>query len=307
MLGRPKITLGLTLLAITFLLVVIASVPKKSSRSTFELTAQKNRFKFSFNISEKDTSNFQKLLEKLALPQSAAYGIEFELDSTPSAMLDFAAPIKGTQVVTSKSLEIKGEITNSAAAQTDAFQRFSFPQDLNFALSAVGLQDAAKIYLDLPPDLAQSIAQNSAFGPQYLATFGNSSIYIFKTGTFDITTVKDSGEGYKEEVLDSVNVYILTKVTAFEIGQWTYIASSLDAAKAVINTQKDPKNSIDFPNSEKGNFALLFINSPNYPAPESLLIKIFGSKAKIPKSIEQISKIEFTLKDTTFSGLIDLK
>lgn len=306
MLGHPKKTLGLTIAALAFLLVVIAISPKKSLLSTFKITARQNRFYIGFDIAKKDSAGFQKLLEKLNAPASISKGIEFELDGTPSAILNFALPIEGTLNPSPSSLIVSGNLMRSPTAETYTFQSFSFPQDLNFALSHANLQDTAKIYLSLLPDIAESVAQDSAIGPQYLAAFGNSSVYIFKTGTFDIASLKNQKE-YKEETVDNIKVYLLTKVSIFEIGEWTYITSTLDAAKSVINTQKDPKNSIDFPSIEKGNFALLFTSSEKNPAPESLLVKIFNSKDKIPNFMSKISKIEFTLKDTAFSALIELK
>lgn len=306
MVRRPKKALGLIIASIVFLLVVIAVSPKKSLLSTFKITASQNRFYVGFDISKKDSADFQKLLEKLSAPESISKGLEFELDSTPSAMLSFAVPVEGTLDPSPNSLIISGNLTRPETSETYVFQSFSFPQDLNFALSSANLQEAAKIYLDLPPEIAGSVAQNSAVGPQYLVVFPNSSVYIFKTGTFDVASVKNQRE-YKEETIDNIKVYLLAQVSIFEIGEWTYIASNLDAAKSVVSTQKDPENTINFPNIEKGNFAMLFASSEKNPVSDDLLVKIFGSKDKVPNYMSKISKIEFTLKDTTFSGLIELK
>ncbi len=309
MLKRPKAYLGPAIAVVAFLLLLFGiAIGKSKAYSTFELTSSRNRFNLTFDLKSKDQSNFSNFIQKLNLSNSFLHGVEFELDSIPSALLNFTTPAKGKLIQIANSIEITGQLKRPLQPTPFDFQTFNFPENLNFALASANLEEASGNYLDLPTSLLQTISQNAAVGAQYVASFGDSWVYIFKTGTFDIASLKQKlPDQYKEETIDNIKIYLLGRATIFEMGDFTYIVNSLDTGKALMSAQKDLENGSHFPTVKKGNFALLFINTEKSSAPESLLIKIFGSKSRIPKFINQIGKISFTLKNTTFSGLIELK
>lgn len=308
MANRPKILLGLAIFFIVLFILFSKIIPGSISPvSTFQITAQKNQFDLSFNLAKGDKPQLENALATLKLPISIEKGISFELDSTSSARLAYVSPVNGKFNFFTNTLNFNGNIPRTAVANNVVFQSFNFPQNLNFAISGVNLTNMAQSYLNLPKNLTDSIVKNSSPDAQVVASFGQDPniIYIFKTGNFDMTSLKDMAESgeYKQETQDGVIMYILKNVTAFEIADFSYITSNLDAAKAVIAVSKN-KDHITFPAEKEGVVSLLFINTDKNPAPQSLLLKMFNTEKKIPTFLKNISRLNFDLKDKSFTGSI---
>lgn len=308
---RPKIVLGLAI-SFIFLFVLFTRIypGRISPVSTFQVTPHKNQFDLSFSLTKSDQPQFQKAQEALKLPSSIQKGATFELDSTSSAKLAYAAPIKGHFSFVAKTVNFSGNIEHAAVPANLVFQSFNLPQSLNFALTGASLTDMAQDYLALPENIADAVVSDSSPDAQVVASFGQEPniVYIFKTGNFDITALKDlaGDEQYKQESQDGVTLYILKNVTAFEIGDFSYITSNLDSAKAVIAAIKN-KNHTRFPTEKEGIVSLLYLNTDKNPVPQSLLTKIFNSPKKVPTFLKNISRLTFNLKDRSFTGSIETK
>jgi len=311
MANRPKILLGLAIFFIVLFILFSKIIPGSISPvSTFEIAAQKNQFDFSFKLTKSDQPQFQKALEALQLPSSIQQGASFELDSTSSAKLAYVAPIKGQFLFSKKAVDFIGSTKRTAVAKNLSFQSFPLPPNLNFAISSTDLTLMAQTHLSLPQNLTDTIIKETSPGPQVIASFGQEPniVYIFKTGNFDITSLKDMAESaeYKQETQDGVTLYILKNVTAFELKDFSYITSGLDAAKAVIAVSQN-KNHISFPTEKQGVISLLFINTDKNPVPQSLLLKMFNTEKKIPTFLKNISRLSFDLEDKSFTGSIETK
>lgn len=311
MANHPKMVLGLAIPFIVLFILFSKIFPGSvSSVSTFEIAAEKNQFDLSLNLTKSDKQQFQKALEALQLPSSLQKGASFELDSTSSAKLAYVAPVNGQFTFTANTVNFSGNIAHTTVPANLVFQSFSLPQNLNFAFSGANLTNMAQSYLNLPKDLADSITKDSSADAQIVASFGQEPniVYIFKTGNFDVTSLKDlaGGEGYKQESQDGITLYILKNITAFEIRDFSFMTSNLDSAKAVIAASKS-KNHISFPAEKQGISSLLYVNTGKNPVPENLLIKMFNSPKKIPTFLKNISRLTFTLKDKSFTGSIVLR
>lgn len=317
MLRYPKIALGLTIIAIAVIFLGLISLKHLNQSSTFNLTTEQNKFNLKFNFSKQDKNNFSKIIQKLSLPSDATNSLSFGLDSTFSAMLTFKSPIKGEFNVSNNIITFKGELNQPLKLGEQQAEFFRFPKNLNFAYAAENISNNAQKYLSIPPLVTKDIRENSAAAVQIIAFFGPESngIYIFKTGNFDIDSYKNqpaetTGITLKEETIDGTKFSLLNNLTFFQVGEWTLISTSFDAAKNLFQHQKDPKDSIYFPtrnSSALPSLAVLYQNTSASPVPESLLIAIFGSKEKIPGSLLNIEKIELTVNKKNFNGSIVTK
>lgn len=311
MANRPKVVLGLAIFFIALFILFTKIFPEKvRSISTFQIAAQKNQFDVSFNLTKSEKQKFQKALETLQLPSSIQKGASFELDSTSSAELAYVAPVNGQFTFTANAVNFSGNIAHATVPANLVFQSFNLPQNLNFAFSGANLTNMAQSYLNLPQNLADSIAENSSADAQIIASFGQEPniAYVFKTGNFDITSLKNlvGSDQYKQETQDGITLYILKNITAFEIGDFSFITSNLDTAKTIIATSKS-KNHISFPTEKEGVVSLLYVNTEKNPVPENLLIKMFNFPKKVPTFLKNISRLTFILKDKSFSGSITTK
>jgi hypothetical protein len=308
---RPKIALGLALLTIVLVFLFTNTFSSKiGNTSTFQVSSNQNKFNISFSLTKNDKPHFENVLSALKLPGSLEKGATFELDSTSSAKLSYVSPVDGWFTFGKNTINFSGKIQRAAVPANFVFQSFNFPQNLNFAISGTNLTQMAQNYLNFPKNLADSISKNSSPDAQIIASFGQEPniVYVFKTGNFDITSLKDLAAGgeYKQEFQGAITLYILKSVTAFEIGDYTFIASNLDCAKAMISAIKS-KSYISFPAEKEGVLSLLYINTDKNPVPQSVLIKMFNSGKKVPTFLKDISKLNFTLKDKSFSGSIITK
>src|SRR3990167_7355662 len=128
----PKITLGLlTLIAIaTLTLVVISS----KEQSHLLLTSQTNRFKLEPFIQKNDEDSFTFLLSRLDIPENFRQGIQFELDSTSSAKLEFVTPAKISLNLTKNSINFSGETTIPLLSNQTEIKQIKFPASTNLAV-----------------------------------------------------------------------------------------------------------------------------------------------------------------------------
>ena len=149
MANRPKMVLGLAIFFIALFILFSKIFPGSVSPvSTFQITASKNQFDISFNLTKSDQPQFQKALEALQLPSSLQQGASFELDSTSSAKLAYVSPIKGQFNFSPKTVHFSGNTNRTAVVRNLSFQSFVLPQNLNFAISGTDLAKTAQNYLN---------------------------------------------------------------------------------------------------------------------------------------------------------------
>lgn len=317
MLRYPKIALGLIIITVAAVFLGLTSLKHLNQLSTFSLSSEQNKFNLKFNSSGQDKDNFSKVIQKLSLPSDTTKGLTFGLDSTSSAVLTFKTPIKGQFNATNSQITFSGELDQPIKLGEQYTEAFRFPRNLNFAYAAENISANAQKYLALPSIVAKDIKENAASAIQIIAFLGpeNNWIYIFKTGNFDIESYKNQTAEtkdlvVKEETIDGTKFSLLNNLAFFQIGEWTFASTSFDVAKSLFQHQKDPKDSIYFPqkgSSPPPSLAVLYQNSSTSPVPESLLIAIFGSKEKIPGFLLKAEKIEFTVNNKNFNGSLITK
>lgn len=311
----PKLALGLLIIIAFAAFLTISLIFKKSaSLSSFTLESKQNKLHLQFNLNKRDKENFAQFLEKLSLQANLEEGITFQMDATSSAMLAFSTPVTGPLNLQENKVTASGKLAHPISSDNQEGESFRFPKSLNFAIAGPNLISNAATYLDLPPQIKNTIEDNSANSLQILALFDKDAhgIFIFKTGNFDVESFKDlppSTLTYKEETSDSTKFSLVNNFVLFEIGEWTVISTSRDAAKAILAQQKNPEDSIYFPpqnNAVTPTASLLFLNPRSNPAPENLLIKIFGTKEKIPTFLTNVARIDFSARGKDFSAAIYL-
>lgn len=312
---HPKFALGLLLLIFLFSIVTFNYFFQKKA-STFDLSSAQNRFNLQFGLTSKDSRNFWDFLAGLNIPSAVSSGISFAVEGTSSAALAFASPIKGTMDVASHKVDFVGQM-NSRIFSTDfSGTVFKFPDSLNLAIASQNLVPTASSCIDLPPEVSALISKESIAGLQYLGFFDpqKECVLIFNTGNFDIDSfvgiLDENNEPlYKEETIENTRISLIKRAAIFQIGQWTFVSSSLESAKKVLEVQKREGQGVDFPMKElqKLDFALLFADNSQNPVPEELLASLFGSKNKIKDMAKRTKRLELTVSGENFWGSIEAK
>jgi len=329
--GRSRIILGFLALFLIFIFLILAVklINLQNNKNTSQLTliANENKFKLNFDIANHDQSKFLKVLEKLGLPQSVKEGIEFELDATSAAKLTFATPIKANLNILPEKIIFKGRVNTSFLKVQEAVS-IKIPASTNLAIFSDNIQDFIKTRLILSDEFSTWFSKNliSDRG-QYFIVFGPNSDFavIFRNSNIDLDSLKsirnaDSGESlYKEESYDDVKLHLLKlfeslsgkdlTVVLFQEDTWVFFVSSYEAAQDLIQVQKSQIPSINFPvkNTPLVSVVVLFRNNDKNAIGENFADFIFQGSKNFSRSMDQIRELEFILKRSEFSGLINLQ
>ena len=318
------LSLFLTLLFLVFIAVLVIIQNKNTSQVT--LIANENKFKLNFDITNNDQSEFLKVLEKLGLPQSVAKGVEFELDATSSAKLTFATPVKANLNILPGKIAFKGKV-NTSLLQDQEAKSIKIPPSTNLAVFSGNLIAFIKSRLILSQEFSAWLSKNLASDQgQYLVVFGPNSDFtlIFKNPNIDFLALKDIKDpqsdesAYKEELTDNIKLYLfklpqslngedLTCVF-FQEGDLIYFTSSYEAAQELINTLKSQTPSLDFPPKDTplASLIILFKNNDQNTGDVFTNFILSGSN-NYSRSINQVRELDFILRSSEFSGLINLK
>jgi len=328
--GRANIVFGI-LAAFLFLIIIIfvakfIDVQDRNS-GQITLTADQNKFKLNFNLTNQDLIKFSKVLNKLNLPQSVKDGIEFELDATSSAKLAFTTPIKTNFNILPEKITFQGQIDKSFV-NDQAAESLKIPASTNLAVFGNNIAEFVMARLNLPDQLSTWFLKNLNFqNGQYFIVFGANSDFalVFKNPSTDIDGLKNIKDVksnqflYMEESIENIKLYLLKlpesldeedlTVAFFQEGDWTFFASSHEAAQELVKIQKSQRPSINFPlkNNSLISLILLYRNSDQNPIGENFPALIFAGNGGLTKTIDQIEEFEFILKKDKFSGLINLK
>ena len=328
--GRAKIVFGI--LAIFLFLAIIVFVAKFISlqdrnSSQIILTADQNKFKLNFNLANQDMTKFSKVLDKLNLPQSVKDGIEFELDATSSAKLAFVIPIKTDFNILPEKITFQGQVDKSFVSD-QAAESLKIPASTNLAVFGNSIAEFVRTRLNFPNQFSTWFSKNlNSQNGQYFIVFGANSDFalVFKNPSIDIDGLKNikdirSNQSlYKEESIDNIKLYLLKlsesldekdlTIVFFQEGDWTFFASSREAAQELIKIQKSQTPSINFPQKRTTGVSLIIIfrNNGENSIGENFSNFIFQEGNNLAKSIDRIKNFEFILKKDKFSGLINLK
>ena len=267
-----------------------------------------------------------KVLEKLGLPQSVAKGVEFELDATSSAKLTFATPVKANLNILPGKIAFKGKV-NTSFLQDQEAKSIKIPTSTNLAVFSGNLIAFIKSRLILSQEFSAWLSKNLASDQgQYLVVFGPNSDFtlIFKNPNIDFLALKDINDpqsdesAYKEELTDNIKLYLfklpqslngedLTCVF-FQEGDLIYFTSSYEAAQELINTLKSQTPSLDFPPKDTplASLIILFKNNDQNTGDVFTNFILSGSN-NYSRSINQVRELDFILRSSEFSGLINLK
>ena len=163
--GRANIVFGI-LAAFLFLIIIIfvakfIDVQDRNS-GQITLTADQNKFKLNFNLTNQDLIKFSKVLNKLNLPQSVKDGIEFELDATSSAKLAFTTPIKTNFNILPEKITFQGQIDKSFV-NDQAAESLKIPASTNLAVFGNNIAEFVMARLNLPDQLSTWFLKNLNF------------------------------------------------------------------------------------------------------------------------------------------------
>lgn len=329
----PRITLGIAV-SVLILVILVGVIILKKNASYLLLTSDQNHFSLNFSIEKNDRQNFQNFLTLLAVPQEAKDGIQFQLDSTSSARLNFLTPIKANLNLKDKDLNFSGKTSIPVFQTSYIVDQIKVPNSTNLAIFAPDLQSFLKARLTLPQNISAWLNANLVENQgSYLFVYNSKpdfSLLVKKTQiNFDVLkSLKDENGDplYKEESSGDIQLHFLQipqsdqekqqTLTFFQLADYQVMSSSPAAAKQFIDAQKS-SNPTFFPkeqNSSQASIVLEYTNSSNNQVSdqmETFLLQPWqGSsihKSKLASSLKQIRNATFTLKERAFSGLINLK
>ncbi len=306
-------------LTFTFLVIIFFAftvIYLASLQSTATVIPVGNKFRLSFQFQKRDEAKFSSVLEKLNLSQSVKQGVEFELDSTSSAELAYASPVKAKITFSKDALNFKGTLTRNQNPSL-AFENIKIPASASAALLESDFRGFLKKNLNPGENLAFWIDQNvtSNIG-EYLIIFGQNNTYavIFKNGNVNFTDLKniknEQGESVaKEETSDGID-FILLKVEGLEktptiMSQngWNYFVSSAQGAKDLVSALQSDSQ-VEFPAlPQKENLSMVI----NFVNKNSTLPPYFFLPEENSKLLQRISSFKFVLEDSSFFGSFSVK
>jgi len=323
--GRAKIFLGASVI---FLLVFLISLKTKSTGSApdlITLEAKENKFHVSFNFSKNGEDNFIQILEKLNLPQNTKEGFTFGLDSTTSARLAFASPIRANLDIKQDMVNFEGESTKNPTQNQFLVHNLRIPKTSNLMVAASNFKDFVKSKTT-SVQLTDWLDENLNSQPQYLIIFNKNADFaiIFGNENIDYEDLKEVqvlGEPiYYNESNQDTDFHIIKipeieeqkplTFTIFTKDGITFLVSSYEAAQELLNIQKGNGEAIEFPNlrnDQNISLAILYLNSNESPAEDNFFKLLFDTKPQFENLLKKISRLEFTLKSNRFSGLISIQ
>lgn len=308
-----------TVLAAAVAVLVFQKAQKPAS--TLTLTAAENRFRVEFKIPENQRDLTAQVLEKLTIPQNILGGFEFELDSTSSAKLAFATPIKTLAFIKDRTITLTGKIKKGLPGQHKLNTNLKIPKNTQIGVATGDFNQIVDRYLETDK-LRQWFDANRETQGQYLIIFGkdNFAIIIPKSGSLDFNALAEAATGPEEEVYKQETVEVggnsislhsikLTQgqehqlLTLFELGEFLYLTSSGAAARDLINSQLGNAPFTNFAPRLKtvSFFAFLTrVDRAEIPRVDVLFPSQFA------KYLENVKKANLTVSGENFSGYLEL-
>ncbi len=310
--NRKKLVLG----ALALIFILFAFYPRKS-QSTLQIAPVGNKFKLSFHLQKSDEQKLSNLLEKLNLSQSIKQGVQFELDSTTSAKLAYASPVKATITAASDTLNFQGTLTRNQNS-TLPFENIKIPIS-NTAILGHDFKYFLKKNLNPPADLSAWIDKNlNSDIAQFLIVFGQNNDFavIFQNKEINFSELKnikdEAGQSIAKEEASDGTTFILLKLkgnqnspTIFQNNGWNYFVSSSGGAKDLESAAKSTGQTIEFPalpQRENLSMVINFVNKQN-----SVLPNYFFLPQENSKIFSKIANFKFVLKDKSFFGSFSVK
>ncbi|MDO8487251.1 MAG: hypothetical protein Q7S45_03085 [Candidatus Curtissbacteria bacterium] len=311
---RTKKACGLVVL---FLIAFIVAFSYRGPQSSAIIASDQNKFKLSFQLQKSDEAKFSSTLEKLNLPQSVKQGIQFELDSTSSAKLAYASPIKAKITFGKDTINFKGTLTRNQNPSI-AFENIKIPASSSAALMESDFRGFLKKNLNPGENLAFWIDKNvtSNLG-EYLIVFGQNNDYavIFKNGNINFADLKNIKNGLgesiaKEETAEGITL-ILLKIegmektpAVFSQNGWNYFVSSAQSAKDLVSASQSGGQEVEFPAlPQKENLSMVI----NFVNKNSVLPPYFFLPEENSKILGKITNFKFVLAGSSFSGSFSVK
>ncbi len=319
---NPKLILGSLILLLFFLVLTIFQA--RDNQVAAVLSSSQNKFRVSFKVTPQNQQQFLTALRKLDLPSSVKDGLEFELDATSSAKLNFASPIEAKIKIEPQTITAGG--VAEAQLSLLSMEDFKLPQSTNLAVFAANFSQFPKARFKLPQEFSVWLDTNLAAPGQYLVIFGPDADFaiIFKSKSPDFEGLKNirmEGEEplyKKEEPENGIELHLLKlpqeskdqtpTFSFFQIDQWVFMTSSVNAAREFIKIQKSQDPSFNFSGSkEPVSAVIIFRNTKEAPVGENFYNILLPNTPQIAKTLDKISELKFTLKADRFSGLINIK
>lgn len=314
-----KLILAAVLAAAAIAALVTQIAQKPASHLT--LTAAENRFRVELAVPENQRDLTAQVLEKLTIPQDILGGFEFELDSTSSAKLAFATPIKTQAFIKDGNLTFTGKIKRGLPGQHELNTNLKIPKNTQIGVATGEFNQIIDRYLETAK-LRQWFDANQKKRGQYLIIFGrdNFAIIIPKSGSLDFNSLAEAAtspeeEVYKQETFEvgsnSISLHSIKLarqnqyqlITLFELGEFLYLTSSGAAARDLINSQLGNAPSVNFAaRSQTASFFAFWSKVDGTETPR--VDVIFPSQ--FAKYLQNVKKANLEITGKNFSGSLEL-
>lgn len=325
----PKMLLGVLVIFFFTSLLFSLIIFKSQGNNSLIIDSKQNEFTLNFQIDKKKTAEFEKFLENLDIPYQVENGLSFKLDATSSAYLGLLTPVKIDLDITPNKIGFNGSSVRSVFLKGQTPQQIQIPQNTNIAMFAPDLSGFATSRLNFAPDV-QNIFEKTVKNDSghYLIIFGSkpSLGLFFNKDEINFNSFKEvpqeasSGASNKDNQDKTTKFYLLTAGTNnqnsdagvfFDLGTHKVFASSIDAAKEIIDAQNT--STLTFPKSKEANTSLIldFKAYDNQSLSDDFInftfrkeIGMVGGLEKVKSSLSKVKEASVTLKGDTFSGLI---
>ena len=300
------------ILALGVTAILLFNQVKEKTQSTLTLASDKDRFKFDFQIEKSDESQAKEFLALLNLPSHILQGVNFSLDATSSATLAFKSPIVTKLDIENKSINFKGELASPLTNfQTDQVHSYKIPSSSYLAVFGENLTDIVVKKISPNNEFTSWLTQNkkSKNGDYFLLFEKGDFALIFENeNVLDFSKLEQS---LKQEDVDGIKVQIV-KVTddktiaIFQIGNLSFITTSIDSAKELLKTQKGESPSVNFPpNPQKDSVsAIVFLRSDQNDIDLSYFVE---NQSKLNTYLENIKELYVEASGKNFSGHLEVK
>lgn len=300
---------------------LVIFVLQNKPQSQLQIKAHQDKFKIEFALIGKDRAKAERILVKLALPQSVLEGQEFELDSTSAARLAFASPIildlevKDEQITFSGASRIPLEAADLAPSST-----FKLPSSTHLVIYGRDLSQILKKRFGTMQPLDVWLDQNlMAVQGQYLTLFTPDTNFAlsFKPqippdwqSLAQIKTA-DGQSSYKQELADDIVIHLVkvpgtepATLAIFEIDQWVHITTSLESARQLLAVQEGNAPFVNFPKTRQNVSFVIYFKRTDTATADSIS-QIIKNGQKSTKYIENIKEAFIMLDRREISGYID--
>lgn len=313
----------LTAAAAILLLILLIKTSGTQKGSSFLLEYFENKFKLTFQIDKNDEAELNSFLENLALDWDINQGLVFELDSTSSAKLAFQTPLLINLDINGKKSQFSAELNQPIFKEKIEASQLEIPDNTEFALFAPDLSEFAVSKLEVDDEIKKILTDKvkSQLGQYFLSFDSAKNFALYFKNPIDLGQMTEIPLESTNQVTSnenqSVKIYqmkfpsndnINNEVTPvfFEQNGYKVLASSSETASMLLAEHKTR-----FPKEESGTTFELFLKPNDNFSPKDFSknmlkngISNVNANEKFNESLSQIKEVSFSLKGTTFSGLI---